>query len=74
MLASFVVRGNSDEAPQDGHDGGAPAAAAPHLLEVDDKCKTRANDDGGGNPLLAADPRGTFPFDHDYDMGNGEGA
>ena len=70
MLASFVVRGNSDEAPQDGHDGGAPAAAAQHLLQVDDKSSTRAND-GGANWQLAADTRGTFPIDHDYATGEG---
>ena len=27
MLASFIARGNDDEEPHDGHDGGAPAAA-----------------------------------------------
>ena len=69
MLASFVVRGNDDEAPQDGHDGGAPAAAAQHLLQVDDKCKIKCND-GGEHWQLAADS--LLPRDHD--VGGGESA
>ena len=68
MLASFVVRGNDDEAPQDGHDGGAPAAAAQHLLQVDDKSSIHANH-GGANWQLAADMRGTLPLPPDHDHG-----
>ena len=62
MLASFVVRGNKDNAPQDAHDGGAPAAAAEHWQQVDDKCTTRAND-GGKHWQLAADSL-PVPRDH----------
>ena len=68
MLAAFLASGNSNDAPQDGSDDGPPTAAAPaHVLEVDDKCKIRAND-GGTHWQLAADTRGTFPPDHDHNM------
>ena len=73
MLASFLAHGNDEEAPQDGHDGGAPAVASQHLLQVDDKSSTHAND-GGANWQLAADTGGTFALDHDHGMGGGEGA
>ena len=73
MLAAFLARGNDDEAPQDAHDGGAPAAAAQHFLGVDDKCKTRANDGGERGPL-AADTRGCLPRGPDHDVGGGESA
>ena len=52
MLTAFVVRGKDDKAPQDGHDGGAPAAAAQHWQQVDDKCTVHAND-GGEHGQLA---------------------
>ena len=68
MLASFVASGNNTDAPQDGPDDGPPTAAAPaHVLAVDDKSKTRANDDGV-NWQLAADARGSIPLDHDHNM------
>lgn len=69
----MLARGKDEEAPQDGHDGGAPAAAAVHQLHVDDKCKVRAND-GGAVLQLAADTRGTCALDHDHGIGGGEGA
>ena len=63
MFAAFVASGNNPQA-QDGHDDGGLAAAA----GVDDKCKTRANDEGANWPLALqlADTRGTFPLDHDH--------
>ena len=68
MLAAFVASGTNKDAPQDGPDDGPPTAAAPaHVLAVDDKSKTRAND-GGVNWQLAADARGLFPLDHDQTM------
>ena len=63
MLAAFIASGKNTDAPQEGHVDGAPAAAAPHLLGIDDKSKTRPND-GGANGQLVADTRGTFPVDH----------
>ena len=63
MLAAFIASGKNTDAPQEGHVDGAPSAAAPHLLGIDDKSKTRPND-GGANGQLVADTRGTFPVDH----------
>ena len=69
LLASFVARSKDDEAPQDGHDGGAPAAR----LEVDDKCKVPAAAFPGAPRAVAACVH-VQPPDHDFYMGGGEGA
>ena len=66
MLAAFMARGNSIDAPHDDeHDDGAPAAAVAPLvpLERDDKAKVRCN--VGGESRLPADTRGLFALDHD---------
>ena len=71
MLAAFVAGGNTNEALHDGHDEGAPAAAAPQL-HVDDKSTVRANNGPGANWTLGADTS-CSGRDHDHNMG-GEGA
>ena len=65
LLGAWLASGTAP--PQDGF-GGPPAAAAPPVLEVDDKCTARPAAAALG-PQLAADTRGSVPRDHDYNTG-----